>query len=490
MNNSIVTAPDFDGENNNRNEERAPRFSVMISSVLPDGTMIETIYDRTGSKTSFAVCKDDIVDYKPTIIIDNQEYRPPSAGNEMLKKKVVLFPTKAEEYGSFTSLMGKVQEFIHKYLEVPEMFEFIVTVYVLLTWLYDKFPDVPYLRVLGDSGSGKTRFLQTVGSVCYKPFFAGGATTTSPIFRVLDLYSGVLILDEADFRNSDTKQDLIKILNNGYSRGFPVLRSDMGGKDFKPRVFDVYGPKVIANRGRFDDEALENRCLTWIAEPKTRKDIPLGLNHIFWEDGEKIRNQLLMFRFRNYRNDLWQDTGNYPKIEPRLRQITLPLLSIVEDEEQRRTIWQFIENYQGALVDNRFDSIEANTLKAYLEAIDIERRPQMKDIAAILNRELSGKDQITSRKVGHIIRYILKLETEKSSRGYHVPDSPRNRTRSDNLRGKYGIPNEKVDVEDVVDVKNGRSEVEKEGEQLSTNEIQNMFNTSSDGSNPPVSQPR
>ena len=35
---------------------------------------------------------------------------------------------------------------------------------------------------------------------------------------------GTLIVDEGDFRFSDEKAELVKILNNGNGRGFPVLR--------------------------------------------------------------------------------------------------------------------------------------------------------------------------------------------------------------------------------------------------------------------------
>jgi len=105
--------------------------------------------------------------------------------------------------------------------------------YVLFSWVYDAFNELPYLRLRGDAGSGKTRFLLIVGSLCYKPIFASGASTVSPLFRILDSMRGTLIVDEGDFRFSDEKAELVKILNNGNGRGFPVLRSEsVSGKEF------------------------------------------------------------------------------------------------------------------------------------------------------------------------------------------------------------------------------------------------------------------
>lgn len=69
--------------------------------------------------------------------------------------------------------------------------------------------------MIGDAGSGKTRFLLTGGSICYKSIFASGASTTSPLFSILDIFNGTLLIDEGDFPKSDEKADIVKILNNG-----------------------------------------------------------------------------------------------------------------------------------------------------------------------------------------------------------------------------------------------------------------------------------
>src|SRR5207249_10312756 len=121
--------------------------------------------------------------------------------------------------------------------------------YVLLTWIYDAFNELPYLRARGDYGSGKTRLLLTVGSICYKPIFASGASTVSPLFRIIDAFRGTLIIDEGDFRMSDEKAEGVEILNNGNGRGFPVLRSEASkNREFNPRAYSVFGPKLVATR--------------------------------------------------------------------------------------------------------------------------------------------------------------------------------------------------------------------------------------------------
>src|SRR5258706_7190916 len=142
----------------------------------------------------------------------------------------------------------------------------------------------------------------TVGSLCRFPLFASAASTVSPIFRLLDSFRGTLILDEGDFRLSDEKAEIIKLLNAGNARGFPVLRTEVSAKrEFDPRAYHVFGPKIVATRGFFQDRALESRCVTEdMRGGAIRSEIPLNLNESFHEEARSIRNQLLLYRLRHF----------------------------------------------------------------------------------------------------------------------------------------------------------------------------------------------
>src|SRR6202165_681305 len=123
---------------------------------------------------------------------------PFSPGNNLIKNEVVLLPSEPMIYGSEEKLVADIQQFIHHYVDLDTSFEKVATYYVILTWLYDAFNELPYLRFRGDYGTGKTRALLILGSLCYKGFFASGASTVSPIFHTLDAFRGTLIFDEAD----------------------------------------------------------------------------------------------------------------------------------------------------------------------------------------------------------------------------------------------------------------------------------------------------
>jgi len=174
------------------------------SDVRPDGSLIEMIYRPNENATAFLVYKNGEMSIGHPIKLENGiTLEPLSPDNDLVRSNVILFPSDAEEYIDEKNLINNIQGFIHKYLQVCPEFEKIATYYVLFTWVYDRFSELPYLRLLGDYGSGKSRGLKVIGAICYKPIFANGAITISPIFRVIELSHGTLIINEADFKESD-----------------------------------------------------------------------------------------------------------------------------------------------------------------------------------------------------------------------------------------------------------------------------------------------
>src|SRR3989441_5201197 len=304
-----------------------------VSTVLADGSVVEMVYRPEERRTLFCVSKDGEYRYEPNILDQDRRIVPYSPRNNLLLNDVVLFPSEASAYESEQELVEAIRAFIHRYVDISPLFEQIASYYVLFTWVYDDFNELPYLRLRGDTGSGKTRCLLTVGSLCYKPIFASGASTVSPLFRILDAVRGTLIIDEGDFRFSDEKAEIVKILNNGNARGFPVLRSEsVSGREFSPRAYTVFGPKLVSTRGYFRDRALESRCLTEeMGGRRLREDIPINLTDAYQLEARALRNKLLMFRLRNFGKRQVSEELVDHTIEPRLNQVFLPLLSIIED---------------------------------------------------------------------------------------------------------------------------------------------------------------
>lgn len=390
---------------------------------LGGGSIAEMIYDRETHQGAFVVRERDgnLKEVRKVVGRDGRTYVP-MTGN-LIEKGVILLPTEARPYGSEGGLLQTIRRFIHTYVEVPAVYETIASHYVMLSWLFDCIPVLPYLRALGDYGTGKTRLLQTVGSLCYTPIFVAGSVTPAPIYRILEMVGGTLIIDEGDFRITEAWADIVKILNCGYQKGFSVLRCEQSGQTFDVKAYDVYGPKVIASRKPWKDEALESRCLTNRMDGLGRGDIPLLLPRSFWQEATEIRNQLLFFRLHNY-GEIEIDYSDYSlEVEPRLAEIYLPLKSIIIDPEAQREIEEFIKEYHRKMVSARGMTLEATVLGAIIELSNEGKPLLIKDVTDRANakiRDEAAEDspyQLTTHKTGQLVRNSLGLETRRGTGG-------------------------------------------------------------------------
>jgi hypothetical protein len=421
------------------------------SAVLDGGRMIELVFSPREAKTAFACFDGESSTVSPSLDLPSGDRLVPySAENNLIQHKVVLLPSGPEEYGSEAELLKDVHAFIHRYVDVSPLFERVAAHYVLFTWLYDSFNELPYLRVRGDYGSGKSRFLLTAGSLCYKPMLVSGASTVSPIFRIIDAFRGTLVIDESDFRESDEKAEIVKILNNGNARGFPVLRAEQNQKkEFDPRAYTVFGPKLIATRRGFKDQALESRCLTEdMGAGKLRRDIPLNLPRAFEEEALSLRNKLLLFRFRNLGKQRSPAEGLPETIEPRLRQIFAPLLSTIDDPETRREVVSLAEEYGRTIVADRGLELEAQVLEVLHALSKGENELAVKEIAAAFSErfgeEYGGK--VTPRWIGSLLRRRLNLKPRKQHGVFVVPRSEYPKLR--HLFERYGFSGDVGDIGD------------------------------------------
>lgn len=324
------------------------RATPATSAILRNGSVIELVRTLDRSATRFALWEQGTCRPVEWFVDDTGRIRVPfQVDNTLIAHEVMLLPSWHEAYGSQQELLAEIHTFISTYVALSDSFARIVRAYVLLTWVFDTFNELPYLRVQGDFGSGKTRFLQVVGSICYRPLFASGASSTSAVFHLLDSIGGTLIIDEADFRFSDETADMAKLLNNGNVRGMPVLRAQvMRQREFEPRAFAVFSPKLVAMRGRYADRGLESRFLTETMHAgRLPNDMPLHLPSSFPRAALDLRNKLLRYRFDNWAKHSPNEALLDRTYAPRLNQMALPLLSIIEDEDERAALYEAIAKH-------------------------------------------------------------------------------------------------------------------------------------------------
>jgi len=428
------------------NDPQPSESGNKLVSVVYDDLIVDTIFRRDTLTTAFVVGGPGReTEIRSDIAIGSEVYRPVSASNNLIKHRAVLLPSAPTEYGDLETLLVEIGDYVRRYVGLPEHTASLVTAYVLLTWVYDAFNELPYLRFRGDYGTGKTRALLVVGSICYKAFFASGASTVSPIFHTLDLFRGTLIFDEADFRFTDEKAELVKILNNGNAKGFPVLRTQVTPKkEFNPRAFSIFGPKIVGMRRSYADKALESRFLTIEMEPGHADGVPINLPDRQKDDAAQLRNKLLMFRLRERLSILLDPSLADPLLEPRINQIVLPLLSIPIGKAMRDAIWDSVSVLQEDALADRSSSTEGEvlTILSRMRSAD-EAIVSLSEIAKSF-ADLFGNEYerpTTSRWIGTMVRR-LGFATYKRN-GVSVL-RPGQSARLRSLMARYGIDEEGV----------------------------------------------
>jgi hypothetical protein len=396
-----------------------------VSRVLPDGTLIELVHDDVERATALAVGKPD----GSAELVDRFELpggevlAPYAADNNLLTAGCVMLPSTVGPHGSKAELLADIRTFLHRYVDLTPLFELIAAHYVLFSWVFDAFSEAPMLRLAGDFGSGKTRALLAIGSLCHKAFFASGASTVSPIFHILDAFGGTLALDEADLRFSDATADLVKILNNGTTRGLPVLRTMTNRhRELNPAAFRVFGPKILAMRGSFNDEALESRFITEAMGCRPlRPGIPLTTPDALRGEAQQLRNRLLAWRFAVRLTVEIDPMRAVDGLSTRGNQMALPLLSLVDDAEVRQAIGARLLDEEARAKARRASQPQAkiaHIVHQLLISANVPSVPVAK-VAEEYNR--AEGTSLPVKSVGHIVRKQLGLNTRKSAGVYVIP---------------------------------------------------------------------
>jgi len=383
---------------------------IQTSCFITGEKMYEEVYD--GMAAHFIYRNGEKFYKCGAVHIDEKTYVP--VMDDAVLMNAVLLPTDVGEYETVETLIEEISEHIRTYLDVNPDFLTFASYYVLLSWCYDQLDTIPYLRALGDTGTGKTRFLRVIGGLCYKPIFVAGAITPAPIYRLIKKWGGTIILDEADFRDSSEKGEVITILNCGFSRGTPVIRCEKDNPD-NVQILPTYCPKVISTRQSFNDKALESRCLTEIMKQTVRRDLPRILPRGFYESEMSLRNKLLKFRF-DFMGKIDTDKIQEIKlghIEPRLEQATVSFAVLFYTiPELFKKFKSFINKYQKDLIEERANSYDGMIINTLFELIDDEQKEiSAQDIVEKIKAE-DEKAKISPGTVGKHLK-SFKIVTEQ-----------------------------------------------------------------------------
>jgi hypothetical protein len=386
--------------------------------ITSNDLMVETIVLPQGD---FAFLIEGKVDPVKSVSEAGRLIEPPHDLRSMSETGLLRMPTGVAPYGSTIQLLQDIKDFICRYVDLPEEWLDIICLYILMTWVFDRFTAVPYLRFLGEPGTGKTRALQVCASISYKATVASGNITGAALFRTIDCIRGTMAIDEGDFKHSAEWSDITKVLNNGYSPGTPVIRCNQNS--FKPEAYYVFGPKIISTRQRFEDEATETRCLTFeTQERKVSLHIPLQIPLAFDQEALLLRNKLLQWRFDKFRRISASENG-LRDIGARSGQIGASLMAVAPNDAWRSRVVAYLTHADASRRESSPKNLVIQALQN-LKAFSNNTATinEIAKSASDLAQEIGG-EEMSARKVGGIVR-SLGLSPHRTTVGYVVDIPP------------------------------------------------------------------
>jgi hypothetical protein len=338
-----------------------------------------------------------------------------------MKQPIWSLPEVPLDHESESALLKEIIEFIRHHAEVRDEFVYIIMAcWVLLTWRFEEFRVVAYLNFLGPKGTGKTRFLEILESLCYR-----GRLVTSPspasVFWVVDRYRLTLLADNYEYWPKETRRELDGLFNAGYRRGALVLRRPREAEsNVDLDVYKVYSPKALSGT-RVPGPALESRCIT-IRTTQARRPMPMRVDETW---ARRLRSKLLQYRFRHLEKPAPEDDDVLNKYG-RVGELFQGLLTVAPDNETQMKIAECAIGVFQDQVEEEATGEEAEVIQAIVacnEGID-GGRLGVQAITKQLNQTREENDQIRPETVGWILKRLgfkkARLSKPKGARAIIV----------------------------------------------------------------------
>lgn len=326
-----------------------------------------------------------------------------------------------------------LREFILSYFDLQDGKEAdVVIAWIYGTYVFDIFPAFPRLAFYGPKQSGKSKMLDFLSKVCFNAFYSI-IPTTSTLFRLASEGSKngrTILLDEFSLYSPTEKKDLVAILRQGYKKGAKVPRSERlffkseEGKreSFIVVEYDVYCPVAFAGLVINDDQLLDRS----IAINLLRSDNMDIVGKTIDENTFAVPSKNICMDWVELRDKLsealWESEANIldsykllnscvAPMSGRDREVWFPLLAIAHFvcEGKHHPFWDNIHAYMRDYISRKkqedLSTFDLQVLEA-LSELDLSMSFRANEVADILNRDVSPKEQVTSQAVGQALKRL------------------------------------------------------------------------------------
>jgi hypothetical protein len=353
--------------------ESAPQVAEerVMSKVLSDGRIIEQI-----ANGKFAVYDPQTDTFGYADEIDDAEviYKPSTATYGM------SLPDKLTEYGTEAELDRRIEEIYRRYCDAPDNAIKAACKYARMTYVVDLLNVLPYLKAVGEPGSGKSRFCKIGTLMSYHPIIVVDITK-AVLFRLVDECSPTLFLDEFNPQTGgEDTEGIIQVLNAGFQRGANVFRTgepDAEGKR-NPEPYSPFGAKFLAGLKSSGSAPFESRCIEVKLQKTTRKDIRFRDTPKMNQECAEVASMLYLWRLRflsksrdafETKLDAAEDDLKKYEVDPRYIQIATPLYALIEDEALKKDFVESLEKRTQATRGDKLDSFDGKLVRTVYEIV-------------------------------------------------------------------------------------------------------------------------
>jgi hypothetical protein len=303
------------------------------------------------------------------------------------------------------AVFRRVCELIARYLDFPPEAAAgttaTVALWAMFSHMFPAWGAVPYLYVGGPMGSGKSRVLDVLQRLAFRPVSSSNLTAPA-LFRTLHAYGGTMLYDEAERLRQGTPdvQELLSVFQAGYKRGGCATRLEPVGDGFRPVRFEVFGPKALACIAGLPP-VLTSRCIS-VMMFRSPEDSPKPKRRLDADPGEWQAPRDDLHALALEYGPTWVELASRTDVVPagiagRNYEIWQPLLALagwLQDRGADGLLGLLQQHAVGRVTSDRDDAIpEADEvlLELLAEAIREFRHPTPGELL----KDAKGRDDVT-----------------------------------------------------------------------------------------------
>jgi putative DNA primase/helicase len=178
-------------------------------------------------------------------------------------------------------LFDEIVSTINRYVVLQPGQAAAVALWVMMSWLFERFKILPQLLVSSPvKRCGKTTLLELITYIVNRPLAASNVTGPA-VFRSIEMYRPTFVIDEADtYLAQGANPELTGVLNSGHNRALAyVIRIEEVDGERVPVRYSTFCPKVMAMIEVPSDTQLDRSIVVVMQrKPAAQSVQSLGLN--------------------------------------------------------------------------------------------------------------------------------------------------------------------------------------------------------------------